>query len=650
MSYSKYKKIFSEGKIGNITIPNRLVMAPMGVGHHGEFFEDRLIEFYGARAKGGIGLIFTENCYVSSVKDDPYPRFMPVPRFDDRRKLSRAHAIARRVKMYGGVPGIQLGAGQGRNADFVDPSNPPASASPCPTMADPSVICREMTVDEIKAKVEAFGRVAAIAKIAEFQVIEVHAHTGYLLEQFLSRQLNHRNDQYGGSPENRFRFAKEILEAIRASVGHDLAVSIRLSVDHKSEDSITLEEGLEYCRLAEQAGYDAVHIDAGCHKAIHWTVPAPYTGKTPLAYLAKEVKKVVNIPVITVGGYLMPEYAEEVLEEGGADFVALGRELLADPDWAKKARLGKEDQIRGCLQCNEMCSGFNSMARTATCSVNPTCGREFEFHYMPKVAEPKRVTIVGAGPAGLVTAIEATNLGHEVTVLEKSGELGGHVNLVAKEECKQGIRNYLNYLKRQVELKNIKVEFNCEADVEKVRATNPDVVVAATGANLFIPPLPGFDSDKVVTVEGMYETDLSDKENIIVVGGGVTGCELAYTLANEGHKVSIIEMMDQFAVGLSAINRCSLLDQMNRAENLTQLPSTKCKCIEGDRMICVDKDGKELEIPFDLVISAVGLKSERTLAMQLDEEFPEVYMIGDAAEVAKIGDAVHQGFFTALKI
>ena len=241
----KYEHIFTEGKIGNVTIPNRLVMAPMGVGHYGDFFEERLVEFYGARARGGMGLILTENNYVSSFEEDPYPQFMPVPRFDSMKKLSRAHAIAQRIKAYGGVPGIQLGAGQGCNADSVIEGRIPKSSSPIPVVRAPHIMCEEMTKEDIQAKVSQFERAAKIALMCGFEVIEVHAHTGYLVEQFLSEKINKRTDEYGGSYENRFRFAKEILEAIRRAVGDKIAVSIRMSVDHIAPGGITLEEGLE---------------------------------------------------------------------------------------------------------------------------------------------------------------------------------------------------------------------------------------------------------------------------------------------------------------------------------------------------------------------------------------------------------------------
>ena len=653
MAHKKYPNIFSEFKIGNIVIPNRLVMSPMGVGHYGAFFEERLVEFYGARARGGLGLILTENCYVDSFEADPYPRFMPVPRFDDKTKISRAHAIAQRVKYYGGVPGIQLGAGQGRNAEGLIPEQPPASSSVMPCLDDPSIMCREMTEADIQRKLDAFERAAGMAVECGFEIIEVHAHSGYLLEQFFNKNINRRTDKYGGNAENRFRFAAEILQAIRKGSGGKVGVSIRLSLDHVCSDGITLEEGLEYCKLAEKAGYDAVHVDAGSRAALEWTVPPPYLGTTPLRKYAKAAKQVVNIPVIAVGGYLMPEEVEDTLASGDADFVALGRAIMADPDWAMKVKLGKEDEIRGCIQCAERCSMYTFFNKAATCSVNPTCGVENDLK-LEKTENPKRVTVIGGGPAGMVTALVAKRRGHQVKLLEKSDKLGGNMNIVGMEECKPGVRNYNRYLQRQMEIHNIDVEYNCEATLEKVRETNPDAVVAATGSEIFIPGIPGFDSEKVVDVKEYHERvkpTLKGGEKMVVVGGGITGTEVALALGEKGCDVTLVEYMSDFATDLCYVNRSGLMHQIERhSDNITLMPNTKCVRIEGDTLYCEGKDGSEIKLPFEHVVCCIGLRADDTLAKQLADEYPETYIIGDVKERKKIGDAVQAAFFTGTRL
>ena len=651
MSRKKYPHIFSEGKIGNITIPNRMVMAPMGVGiqNAAAEIEDRMVEFYGERAQGGMGLILVEDCYVSSKEEDPYPLFFSAPRIDSQAKVSAFQAVANRIKMYGCVPGLQLGAGEGRNARQVLPGRMPKTSCRMPTVYSKDIICEEMTKEEISDLVSRFARAARLALMAGFEVVEVHAHSGYLLEQYLSEAINKRTDEYGGSYENRFRICKEIREAIRDAVGDKLGVSIRLSTDHRVPDGITTEEGLEYAKLAEEAGYDAVHVDAGSAKALDWTVPSPYIGKTPLRQYAKLVKERVNIPVITVGSYLMPDEAEEALAAGDADFVALGRPILADPDWVNKALRGQEDLIRGCIQCNERCSEWAFTSKRPTCSVNPMCGFEGTLHITP-AQMPRNITIVGGGPAGMVAGLVASRRGHKVTLLEKKNELGGWMNLICKEKGKLGIKNYRKYIINQVEMSNIDVRLGCEATVENVKATNPDAVIAATGSYLFVPDFLGATGDNVVTIEQLYDRKLNGDEKIVVLGGGVNGSEVAMYLAQDGHKVTVVEMTSDFSVNLGIMNRFSIVSELNKNKNITLCPNTKSKCIDGNVLVCENAEGEEIRLPFDLLVSAIGMGSNDELAKKLDEEFNEVYIIGDAEQHLKIGDAVHRGFFTAMKL
>lgn len=651
MSKKKYSHIFSQGKIGKITIPNRMVMAPMGMGiqNAAAEIEERMVEFYGERAQGGMGLILVEDCYVSSKEEDPYPLYFSAPRIDSQAKVSAFQAVANRIKMYGCVPGLQLGAGEGRNARQVLPGRLPKTSCKMPTVYSKDIICEEMTKQEITDLVNRFARAAKLALMAGFEVIEVHAHSGYLLEQFLSEAINKRTDEYGGSHENRFRICTEIRAAIKEAVGDNLGVSIRLSTDHRVPDGITTEEGLEYAKLAEKAGYDAIHVDAGSAKALDWTVPSPYIGRTPLRQYAKLVKEVVNIPVITVGSYLMPEDAEEALAAGDADFVCLGRPILADPNWVNKALRGQEDQIRACIQCNERCSEWAFTSKRPTCSVNPMCGFESTMHIAP-ADKPRNITIVGGGPAGMVAGLVASRRGHKVTLMEQKDVLGGWMNLICKEKGKLGIKNYRKYIIKQVEDSDIDVRLGCEATLENIKATNPDAVIAATGSYLFVPGFLNADSDNIVTIEQLYDRELKGDENIVVLGGGVNGSEVAMYLAQDGHKVTVVEMTSEFSANLGLMNRFSIISELNKNENITLMPNTKSKCVEGNVLVCENTAGEEIRLPFDLLISAIGMGSNKELAGQLEEEFNEVYTIGDAELHLKIGDAVHRGFFTALKL
>jgi len=646
----KFPHLFSEGQIGKVKIRNRTVMSPMGTGHSGSDnnFSPELIEFYARRAKGGIGMIITEGNVVQT-DIDPFPVKFRATRLDGPDKIVKLADLADMVRYYDGVPCAQLSIGMGRQAD-APALRQPVAPSPCAAQGDPSVMCRELTVAEIKKLVDNTARAAEYALTAGIQVVEIHGHTGYLLDQFMSPDINKRTDEYGGSLEGRLRLAKEIREAIYKRVGQALPVTFRVTVDHKVEGFRTLSEGLEICKMLEAFGYDGLHVDAGRYEAAKWLFPSAYLGMGCISDLSRAVKQQVKIPVINVGNYTRPEVAEQAIANGRADFIAMGRTLLADPEWANKARMGQDAEIRPCIICNEMCVGRLFAGKSITCSVNPECGRETmrEFN-LSKVDRPRRVTIVGGGPAGMKTALVASKRGHQVTLLEKNAQLGGQVNLGDAEPFKFAIRDFNNYMKNQMDNSSVDIQLNTPADIEALKRTSPDVVVVATGANVFIPPIKGFDDQRVMTVEGLGRHPISGTENVIVVGAGLVGSEAALGLSLKGCQVTLIEMMANIANDLQYHNRLALLDEISKRD-LTVLTKTKCKEISGDYLICTGEDDQDIRIPFDLVITATGTRPNTELTAQINENFPEVYVIGDCVRPGKIGEAIHKGYITGTRI
>lgn len=648
MYYKHFPNLFSEAYIGNVKVRNRVVMAPMGTSHTGpdNRFNHELAEFYTARAKGGVGMVISE-CNSVQTDIDPFPMVSSTPRLDAPNKISRLNEFADMMKYYGAVPCAQITIGMGRQADAPWLAQP-VSASECPSLYVPDIICRELTNAEIKSLVKSTGRAAEFAVTAGVQVLEVHGHAGYLIDQFLSPDINKRADEYGGSVENRFRIVKEMREEIRRAVGNKIAITLRISVDHKVPGYRTLQEGLEYCQLAEQAGYDALHVDAGRYEAMPWIFPTPYLGSGCMADLSAAVKKAVKIPVISVGNYDMPEIAEQSLTNGSADFIAMARGLVADPDWADKARTGRKDEIRPCIRCNEMCVGRSIQGLELTCTVNPESGRE-TYMKIVKADEPKKVTVVGGGPAGMEAAFVAAKRGHKVTLMEKSEELGGLLNTADMESFKYHITYLKNYLKKETELSGVRVQLGKEATVDNIRETGPDVVVVATGSDVFIPGIPGFDREKVMTVRGLKQEKLEGEKQVVVVGGGLVGCEAALGLAMDGHKVTVIEMLAGVAGDMMFINRISLLGEMEKY-GVTILTEIKCQSIEGGNVICLDKDGKEILLPFDVVVAATGTKPVNALNDSAKDAFPNVFIIGDCVKSARISDAIHQGYITGIRI
>ncbi|MFA7196435.1 MAG: NAD(P)/FAD-dependent oxidoreductase [Anaerovoracaceae bacterium] len=651
MSYYKnYPHIFKPGKIGNLVVPNRIVMAPMGTGHTGPDlrFSEELIKFYVERAKGKTGMIISECCSVAP-QIDPFPLVTGTPRLDGPDKIARLAQYVERVESYGTVAALQMTLGMGRQAD-APTLKTPVSASECPAQYDPSVTCRALTKEEIHTMIECAGRAAGYALTAGIKLIEVHGHAGYLIDQFLNPEINKRTDEYGGNPENRFRIVKEMREAIRSVIGDVIPVTLRISVDHKFPGGRSLEEGLEYCRLAEEAGYDALHIDAGRYEVMPWIFPPSYLGPMCMLDLAAEVKKVVTIPVIAVGNFGTPEEAEEALASGKCDFVAMARALLADPEWVAKARVGHAEEIRPCIRCNEECVGRAILGKELACAVNPECGRE-TYNKTTMADERKKVAVIGGGPGGMLAAVIASNRGHDVTLMEKSSELGGLVNLAETEDFKYPIKQYNEYLKNQLAKSEAKVLLNTEATVDKIKENTPDAVIVATGSDVFMPGLPGFEfKENIGTIREFEQKELKREDRIVIAGGGMIASEAALGLKRKGFKhVTIVEMLPAIASELQFINMMSLVGELTGC-GTNILTSTTCKAVVGDELICADTEGKEIRLPFDYLLVAMGTKSVNGLNEAVSEAFSEVYLVGDCLKPGKLARVIEQAYYAGTRV
>jgi len=641
-------KLFEEGKIGNMEVKNRIVMAAIGSRGLCELdgrWSQRGIDYYVARARGGTGLITTGVMPFSigeSHLADGIWSFRP--RVDNVVYVARLNELANAVHQYGTKIAAQLTAGFGRVAHITVTSKPAAS-SELPCFWDPSVTTRALTLKEITDLIKAFGNAARILKMAEFDAIELHGHEGYLLDQFQTALWNKRTDKYGGDLDGRLKFAMEIIEEIRNAVGSDLAIIYRYGATHYLPGGREFEESKEIARRLEVAGIDALHVDAGCYDTWHWAHPPVYQPKGCMIDCAELIKPVVKIPVIAVGKLGNPKMAEEVLQEGKADFIAIGRPLLADPDWPNKTRQGRFEDIRPCIGDHDGCLQRVLTGRTLSCTVNPQVGMEKEYALTPAETLQK-VLVIGGGPGGLEAARVAALRGHQVSLWEKSSKLGGNLIPASVPDFKVDVRDLIDYLTTQVRKMGVDVLLGKEAIVESIHEASPNVVILATGATSLIPQIPGIDKENVVTAIDLLMGSAEVGEQVIVIGGGFIGCETAVYLAQQGKKVTVLEMLDDLLLeDINTANRMMLLEMLNKS-GVASMTSAKVQEIT-EKGVVVDTNRAKKEVAGDSIVLAAGLTSESQLKESLKNSPFEVFTIGDCVKPRKILNAIWEGFHTS---
>lgn len=641
-----YPRLWEPGRIGSLELPNRVVMAAMFMGYAAPdgSFSQRHVDYFSARAEGGAGLIVTESVLADTTIQKVHPE-APVTVCDRDSVIPGLQKLARAVHRHGAKISLQVSPGQGRQSHFVTPRTPPKAPSPVPAFADPRVTCEELTPQEIRRLVDACGEGALRAAIAGFDMVEIHAHTGYLVDQFMSRLWNRRTDEWGGDVAGRLRFPIEIVRAIRQRVGPSLPIGFRLTAEHRIDGGRTLDEAVEMARRLEEAGVDALTVDAGCYEAEHWMNPPVYHGEACLAVLAGTVREAVGIPVIAVGNLTRPAVAEAVLERGQADFVALGRTFLADPHWARKAREGRGGEIRPCIMCNEYCLG----RFPAECMVNPALGRERESDLTP-AATAKTVVVLGGGPGGMEAARVAALRGHRVTLYEREEELGGQLLPAADAAFKDSLRDLRDNLRLQMEQAGVEVVLGSELTSERVRELAPQAVVVATGAGPLEPGIPGIRHEKNVTVLALHMGEgRSLGDQVVVAGGGLNGCDVAVDLALAGKRVTLVERNGEVGRDLNHVSRGGLLHRLE-AHGVEILTGHEVVAFSDDGVTVRAGSGEERTLPADTVVLAMGAVARNELVEPLKRAVPELYAVGDCLKPRKIGEAVHEGFRVGLRL
>lgn len=649
-----FDKLFEPIRINKLQIKNRVAMAPMfqgGLTEPGGAYSQRAIDYFEERARGGAGLIITG---INRIDDGveklaylvPYPNTFTKPNFKE---------LVEAVHVHGAKVFFQLTPGLGRNT--LMPGVQPISASPVPSYFDPSITCRELTVKEIERLVNGFGDVAEILSAIGADGAEIHGHEGYLLDQFTTALWNRRSDKYGGSLKGRLCFPFEIVREIKKRAGKDFPVSYRYGLKHylKSFDhgaipgeqfkelGRDLEESIEMAKLLEEEGYDALHIDAGgSYNSYYWAHPPMYMEHgVGLDSTIHRIKEAVRIPVMVCSRFDNPALAERVVQEKKADMIVIGRGLLADPYWPQKVSEGRVEEIRPCIGCDTGCQGRINTGGVLACAVNPQTCRERMWELRP-TRKGRSITVIGGGVSGMEAARVLTERGHKVTLYEKDKELGGHLIEASVPEFKKDLRRLLAWYTNQMKKLEIAVHTGVDVTQDLIKAT--DAVILATGSVPIIPDLPGIHEPHVITATDAFLQKGKVGQKVVVVGGGLIGCEVALWFVQAGKKVALLEKFSKlmpFEIDHNA-NKEMLVDMLTYHNVEQRMDTALVEVLNGSvKIVGADLEVSTLEC--DTVVLAVGLKPVNSLEGKLSTKY-RVFKVGDCQEPRLILNAVWDAY------
>jgi len=642
-----FKYLFAPFKIGAMEIRNRIVMLPLTTGfcEKDESVGTRFIKFYAERAKGGAGLII--------VPFSPVPAGSPMePGVYDDRFIPDICRLTDTVHAYGAKIASQLIT----SYHVILKDGVPEVVGPSPVLNQMMrSIPRPLTIEEINYIVVEYGKAARRARICGFDAVEVLVGGGYLLNRFLSPISNTREDEYGGSLENRMRIILEVIESIRKEVGNDFPIGCRLNVDEQMEGGHTVEDSRQVVRMLENSGIRMINVYTGWHESPVPTVQASLP-KGAFVHLAEKVKGWVNIPVIAANRINDPIIAEKVLAEGKADLVGMARALLADPELPNKAKDGKVDEIVPCLACSncltEILTSYKDWGKPVStlCTVNPRAGKEAEYSIEP--AETlKKVFVIGGGPGGMEAARTAALKGHKVTLYDRGSELGGRLLIASIPPHKDEIASLVRSLAIRTGKAGVEIMLNCEVGPETIAEGKPDILILATGATPFVPNLPGVYGKNVVSADDVMTGVRTVSGNVLVVGGGMVGCETAEFLIDRVRgvtKVIVLEMLHRMADNVSPTYRPFFLARLKRA-GIRMETNTAVEAITEEG-VKVNQKGVSGFIKGDAVVLAVGFVPNRPFSEKITEKVSEVYSIGDCVKPRMIKEAMEEGFHIGVKI
>ncbi|MGB8335103.1 MAG: FAD-dependent oxidoreductase [Desulfobacterales bacterium] len=630
------KHLFTPFQIKNLTLKNRIVLPPLAsfLIEKGGGITDRAVEHYRRRAAGGPAMVIMEACAVSPegvVSENQ-------ARIDSDRLLKGLSRIAEAIRAEGAVPAIQIHhAGRQTSAKVIKRLPMAPSSLPCPAIRGDVA---PLTVEQIQELVNKFADAAVRSREAGFELLEIHGAHGYLINQFLSRYSNIREDGYGGDITGRTRFALDIIAEIRNRLGSSFPISFKISAQEFVPDGLTVEESIDILKLLVAAGIDAVQVSAGNDSTPEWICQPMFMQKACLVESAAAIKKALKIPVMAVGRINDPWTADNIIAKGMADLVCIGRGLMADPEMPIKAQEGRFDEIRTCIACNTCMQSIYRKGRLE-CLVNPALGREQEMQIVP-TTQPKKVMVVGGGPGGLNAAWVAAKRGHEVHLYEKQPYLGGQLVPGSKTAYKREMQSLINFQKRQVELNGVICHMGQEVTAETVQKENPDVVILATGSRPVLPPVDGIDETSVVTFDVVLSGNVQEKKSTVIIGGGSTGCEVAYHLSETGSPVTIVELMPKIGGDIEAVTKKLLLRKL-KENSVRILTEHRLLRVGKNSLVVAGPDGIETVIEAQRVVVAIGIRQDDTIHQQIKSLGYETHVIGDCLEPRTAKAAIYEG-------